>query len=80
MDQQKDIVCTAFCGDQRIACGALRHVALSAKTTSEQGEPQPIFIWENTSGRLIDIDLSGTEADVLARVKDRQSQQAQGDG
>ena len=78
MDQQRDIVCSAFCGEDRIACGALRQVALKAKAIWERGEPQPIFIWENTSGRLIDIDLSGTEADVLGRVKDRQSQQAQG--
>jgi len=80
VDQQNDIVCTAFCGDHCIACGALRHVALSAKTASECGRPHPFFIWENATGRLIDIDLSGTEADVLARVKDRQSQQAQGNG
>ena len=81
MDQQNDITCTAFSGDHRVACGALRHVALAAKAASERGRPQPVFIWENVTGRLIDIDLSGTEADVLARVKDRQSRQkTQGSG
>ena len=81
MDQQNDIACTAFCGDHRIACGDLRQVALTAKAASERDRPQPVFIWENATGRLIDIDLSGIEADVLARVKDRQShQKMQGNG
>ncbi|MEE8099153.1 MAG: DUF2239 family protein [Hyphomicrobium sp.] len=78
MDQQRDIVCSAFCGEDRIACGALRHVALKAKAIWERGEPQPIFIWENATGGLIDIDLSGTDAEVLTRARERQSQQAQG--
>ena len=79
MDQQRDIVCSAFCGEDRIACGALRHVALKAKAIWERGEPQPIFIWENATGGLIDIDLSGTDAEVLTRARERQSQQAQGE-
>ncbi len=79
MDQQRDIVCSAFCGEDRIACGALRHVALKAKAIWERGEPQPIFIWENATGGLIDIDLSGTDAEVLTCARERQSQQAQGE-
>ena len=79
MDQQRDIVCSAFCGEDRIACGDLRHVALKAKAIWERGEPQPIFIWENATGGLIDIDLSGTDAEVLMRARERQSQQAQGE-
>ncbi len=79
MDQQREIVCSAFCGEDRIACGALRHVALKAKAIWERGEPQPIFIWENATGGLIDIDLSGTDAEVLTRARERQSQQAQGE-
>lgn len=72
-------MCSAFCGEDRVACGALRHVALKAKAIWERGEPQPIFIWQNTTGGLIDIDLSGTDADVLTRARERQSQQAQGE-
>jgi len=79
VDQQRDIVCSAFCGEDRIARGALRHVALKAKAIWERGEPQPIFIWENATGGLIDIDLSGTDAEVLMRARERQSQQAQGE-
>lgn len=79
MDPQTDIVCTAFCGDRRIARGAIRDVALKARALGKRGETQPIFIWENTSGRLIDIDLSGTDADVLSCVRERQSQHAQGE-
>jgi len=79
VDQQRDIMCSAFCGEDRVACGALRHVALKAKAIWERGEPQPIFIWQNTTGGLIDIDLSGTDADVLTRARERQSQQAQGE-
>ncbi len=79
MDQQSDVVCSAFCGEDRIACGALGHVALKAKAIWERGEPKPIFIWQNATGGLIDIDLSGTDADVLTRARERQSQQAQGE-
>jgi hypothetical protein len=80
MDQQKDIACSAFCGEDRIARGGLRQVALKAKAIWERGEPRPIFIWENMTGRLIEIDLSGTDADVLRRVRDHQSHQAKGKG
>jgi len=80
LEQQKDIVCTAFCGGRQIARGALRHVVVKARALGERGETQPIFIWENSSGRLIDIGVDGTDAEVLAGVRELQSQRVQGEG
>ncbi len=80
MDQQKGILCTAFCGERRIASGALRDVVVQARALGQRGETRPVFIWENSSGRLIDIGLDVAEAEVLARVRELQSKRVQGDG
>jgi len=58
---------TAFAGLRRLASGPLPEVALAIKhaigTTSE-----PIAVFSDSSGRAVDIDLRGTDQDMVARL------------
>ena len=49
--------CTAFSGTQRIASGELRHVALKAKQVFDSEPSQPILVFEDASGRLVELHL-----------------------
>ncbi|WP_407157409.1 DUF2239 family protein [Bradyrhizobium sp. STM 3557] len=57
---------TAFAGPQRLASGALADVALAVKRAGMM--PEPIAIFDDRTGRAIDLDLRGTDADILARL------------
>jgi len=57
---------TAFAGPQRLAGGALADVALAVKHAGMT--PAPIVIFDDRTGRTIDLDLRGTDADILARL------------
>lgn len=59
---------TAFSGYHRIASGSLATVALAVKRAIETGVNGPILIFDNTTGRSIDIDTRGSEQEVLARL------------
>jgi hypothetical protein len=58
---------TAFVGHQRLLSGPLAEVALAVMKTSTV-TTEPIIIFDDTNGRSIDIDLRGTERDVVARL------------
>ena len=58
---------TAFLGPRRLASGALAEVALAlvrARGRSAAGEP---LVFSDATGSQVDLDLRGSEADVLAR-------------
>jgi hypothetical protein len=59
---------TAFRGDQRLASGTLAEVALAVMKVSKKVATEPIVIFDDTDGRPIDLDLRGTERDILARL------------
>jgi hypothetical protein len=60
--------CTAFEGERLLASGPLIEVALAVKNASDRGGPAPILVFDDTTGRVIDFDLRGTKADVVARL------------
>jgi uncharacterized protein len=60
--------CTAFEGSRLLASGPLIEVALAVKNASDRGGPAPILVFDDTTGRVIDFDLRGTKADVVARL------------
>ncbi len=60
---------TAFDGARQIASGPLADIALKIKTAAEKGSGRPILIFSDTTGRQTDIDTSGTDEDVLKRLK-----------
>lgn len=58
---------TAFIGHQRLASGPLAEVALAVMKASRKVEAEPIIIFDDGNGRSIDLDLRGTEQDIIAR-------------
>jgi uncharacterized protein len=59
---------TAFAGHQRLATGPLAEVAPAVMKASREIASEPIVIFDDSSGRPIDLDLRGTERDVVARL------------
>jgi hypothetical protein len=59
---------TAFMGHQRLASGPLAEVALAVMKASRKVAAEPIVIFDDANGRPIDLDLRGTERDVVARL------------
>jgi uncharacterized protein len=59
---------TAFIGTRRLASGSLDRVALAAKNAVDRGTQQPVHIYNDKTGRAIDIDSRGSDAEILARL------------
>jgi hypothetical protein len=59
---------TAFVGPTRLAAGPLAEVAITVMQASRRPATPPIIIFSDATGQPIDLDLRGTERDVLARL------------
>jgi hypothetical protein len=58
--------CTAFQGMRKIASGTRAEVALSVKRAGDTG--QAILIFDDATGKQVEFDLRGSDAEVLARL------------
>ena len=58
---------TAFLDRERLVSGSPHVVATEAKRALERGGPAALLVFDDSTGRVIDLDLSGTEAEVAAR-------------
>jgi hypothetical protein len=59
---------TAFSGHRCLASGALAEVALAVKIASGSDDQRPILIFDDATGRAIDIDLRGSHREIVARL------------
>jgi uncharacterized protein len=59
---------TAFVGSRRLASGLLADVALAVRKASKSSGTEPIVVFDDATGRPIDLDLRGTEQEVVARL------------
>ncbi len=59
--------CTAFVGARLLLAGALIDVALAVKAAIHEAT-DPILVFDDATGRVIDLDLRGGKADILARL------------
>src|SRR5712672_3500391 len=59
---------TAFLGHRRLVSGPLAEVALAVLKASHSAAAEPIVIFDDANGRPIDLDLRGTERDIVARL------------
>ena len=59
---------TSFDGHQRLAFGSLATNALAVKRALESGAAGPVLLFDDATGRAIDVDLRGDEAAVVARL------------
>lgn len=57
--------CTAFAGTRRIASGELRHVALKAKQVFDSEPSQSILVFEDASGKVVELPLELPAGDLL---------------
>jgi hypothetical protein len=58
---------TCFQGQRQLASGALHTVALAVRHAVDCGALEPILIFDDGTGRSIDIDTRGTDEDIVAR-------------
>jgi len=58
--------CAAFQAGRRVAAGPLADVALAVKRHAHDAEP--ILVIDDATGRVIDLDLRGSDDDVLAAL------------
>ncbi len=63
-----ELACIAFDGHRRIASGSLARVVLAAKHALDRGVVGPVLIFDDRSGRSVDVDFRGTDDEVLARL------------
>jgi uncharacterized protein len=70
---------TAFAGHRRLISGPLHEVALAVKRAGG-GDAVPVLIYDDSTGRAIDIDTRGTDADVLARLLPESAEEPRGRG
>lgn len=59
---------TAFLGHQILSAGPLHDVALAVKAAGDTA-PGPLLVFEDATGKLVDLDLRGTPQDVLERLR-----------
>lgn len=60
--------CTAFEGHRLLSSGPLVEVALAVKTASEQDTASTFLVFDDATGRVIDLDLRGSKADIIERL------------
>src|ERR1700753_839670 len=59
---------TSFDGDRRLATGSLQVNALAVKSALENGASGQVLIFDDETGRTIDVDTRGTQHQVIARL------------
>jgi hypothetical protein len=57
---------TAFEGQRRLVSGTLAEVALAVKRAGQAANP--IIIFSDSSGRSLDLDLRGSDEEIIARL------------
>jgi uncharacterized protein len=60
---------TAFLGARRLACGALAQVALAVRQVQRADAGALPLVFSDATGRQVDLDVRGTEAQVAARYR-----------
>jgi len=59
---------TSFDGNRYLASGSLAQMALATKRALERGASGPVLIFDDCTGRSIDVDTRGSDQDVVARL------------
>jgi hypothetical protein len=59
---------TSFSGSTRIASGTLHANVLAVKHALDAAADASLLIFDDQTGRVVDVDLRGSDADALARL------------
>lgn len=68
MSNTEELGFTAFAGQTHIATGSLLAVAKAAKERIDSGEQQLIALFDNATGRVVDLDFRGSMDEFAARL------------
>lgn len=68
MPDRSSLPATAFRGHRRLAEGPLAAVALAVRDALAAGGEEPVLVFDDASGKVVDLDLSGGDAEILARL------------
>ncbi|ASG21773.1 MULTISPECIES: DUF2239 family protein [Nitrospirillum] len=68
MGLDPDMRCTAFAGTRFLATGTLVEAALAARAAQDAGDDGLIFIFNEATGRAVDVDLRGPVEAVRGRL------------
>lgn len=66
---------TAFAGLRKLAQGPLIDVALAVKAAAARSPETQFLTFNDTTGEVIDLDLRGTTAEIVARLTARRKKQ-----
>jgi len=58
---------TLFAGEQRLAAGGPAEVAAAAHAAHRADHEGPVLVFDDRTGRVVDLDLRGSAAEVAAR-------------
>lgn len=59
---------TAFAGHDLLARGAALDVALAVRGVTAEGRAAPVLVFDDASGRVVDLDLRGSADEIAARL------------
>lgn len=65
--EQDSITVTAFAGDRLLASGPAAEVALALKVAARTSQ-EALLVFDDRTGRQVDFNLSGSDAQVIARL------------
>ena len=63
--------CTAFDNHHLLARGPLSEVAVQVKNAPHGGAKGPLLVFDDATGEVIDLDVRGSEAEILGRLANR---------
>jgi hypothetical protein len=69
MKKHESLNYTAFEGSDLLISGRLDEVAIKVRRRFKAGSPSPILIFSDMTGKEMDLDLRGTEAEMMDRLK-----------
>lgn len=67
-NEQTHPYCTAFLGVEAVASGSLQHVIATVKEALSESELDRVLVFDNSTGKPIDVDYHGTADEVLRRL------------
>jgi hypothetical protein len=69
---------TAFDGHRLIATGPLADVALTVRAAIDGSGSGPVLTFDDATGRVIDLDLRGSVAEIVARLGEQVAPRGRG--
>jgi hypothetical protein len=64
---------TLFAGERKLACGPPAEVAVAARAANATDEEGPVLVFDDLTGKVVDLDLRGSAAEMAARHAPPQS-------